>query len=161
MTRRKKKKEEKPTVSGGLKRGMKGTQELMSHSEGKFIILTVVTGLLYFIVIAPATCMKLEDAFPETGAGFFVSLAIFILWIVFISKMRKWMVGDEKKKKYEWTGFKDWIIQLITGLTKIGADVWRESREPEKPIVEKEERPKRRVTVTRKRTVIIQRKKKD
>lgn len=136
------KKDEKPTVSGGLKRGMKGMKELLSYPEGRFILLTAFTGLIFVWILAPTACMELRDAFPGTGINLIAFVAIIALWWIFIVKMRKRMVGEEERP----TTFRGAIEKFKKR--------WRESEGPR-------EKPKAKVRVTRKRTVIIERKKKD
>ena len=79
----------KPTIRGGLERGVKGTIRIATHPKGKKLLLTIVGSMLWIFILMPASCMKLNEAFPKTGTGFFVGFVMYVAWITFLVITRK------------------------------------------------------------------------
>ena len=76
--------ESKPTFSGGLKKGHEEFRQMWPTPRGRLTILVVLGSMFWLFFIAPATCMKLEEVFPHTGIWFFVGLAMYFSWFLFL-----------------------------------------------------------------------------
>jgi len=83
-----------PSLRDGLEKGYQETKTMFSNRSGTLTILAVLGSILWLFFITPATCMKLEKAFPQTGIWFFAGLAMYCSWFVAI-----FMIGQVRRKQ--------------------------------------------------------------
>jgi hypothetical protein len=74
----------KPTLKEGLEKGYRESREMSSTPRGRLTILVILASMFWLFILAPIAWMKLEQIFPKTGIGFFVCLAMYISWFLFI-----------------------------------------------------------------------------
>lgn len=87
-------KDSEASLRDGLEKGYQETKTMFSTKSGKLTILAVLASMFWLLFITPATCMKLEKAFPQTGIWFFAGLAMYCSWFVAL-----FMIGQVRRKQ--------------------------------------------------------------
>ena len=123
----------KPTVKGGLERGAKSTAELASSKEGRRLLLTVVGSMFWLFFLMPSSCMKLTEAFPGTGVGFFTGLAMYVAWVAFLIILKKKgrPITWPKMQKPKRTVYVRQTRVEITAVRKAGSFPLKETERPD------------------------------
>lgn len=98
------------TLRGGLEKGCKQIKHMSSTPEGTLTLAIMVGSMFWLFLITPATCMKLDEVFPETGIYFFTGLVMYGAWLAsllmldrYLRKLRNRRLSDKPKPSPEET----------------------------------------------------------
>lgn len=83
---------EKPTFTGGLKKGYDQSREMWSTPRGRISLLYLFASIFWLFILTPIMCVELDEAlFQYIGIkiGLIVGLAMWVFWFVALVLFRQ------------------------------------------------------------------------